>query len=108
MSTISPTRIGGQDRPRRRRRWPLLAGLVLVLAAAAAALRSVSERVDRTTFTAAGADELVVAVHAGRIELVPSPDGHIQVTTTRSSAPWGSPAAPWTSGSPSRPGRGSG
>ncbi|HEX8133603.1 MAG TPA: hypothetical protein VF880_09265 [Actinomycetes bacterium] len=96
MSTISPTRIEGQDRPRRRRRWPLLAGLVLVLAAAlaaaAAALHSVSERVDRTTFTAAGAHELVVAVHAGRIELVPSPDGRIQVTTIRHWSVW-APAA---------------
>ncbi len=96
MSTISPTRIEGQDRPRRRRRWPLLAGLVLVLAAAlaaaVAALHSVSERVDRTTFTAAGAHELVMAVHAGRIELVPSPDGRIQVTTIRHWSVW-APAA---------------
>jgi len=79
MSTISPTRIESQDRPHPRRRWPLLAGLVLVLAAAlaaaAAALHSVSERVDRTTFTAAGVHELVVAVHAGRIELAPAPTG---------------------------------
>jgi hypothetical protein len=92
MSTISPTRIEGQDRPRRRRRWPLLASLVLVLAAAlaagAAALHSVSDRVDRTAFTATGAHELVVAVHAGRVELVPSPDGRIQVTTTRRWSVW--------------------
>jgi hypothetical protein len=96
MSTISPTRIEGQDRPRRRRRWPLLAGLVLVLAAAlaaaAAALHSVGERSDRTSPTAAGVQELVIGVHAGRIELVPSPDGRVQVTTIRHWSAW-APAA---------------
>ncbi len=56
------------------------------LAAAAAALHSVSERVDRTIFTAAGAHELVVVVHAGRIELAPSPDGRIQVATDLAAA----------------------
>jgi hypothetical protein len=92
MPTISPPQTDTQDCPRRGRRWPLLVGLMLVLlaalAVAAAALHSVSERVDRTGFTAAGVQQLVVAVHAGRIELVPSPYGRIQVTTTRRWSVW--------------------
>jgi hypothetical protein len=92
MSTISPTRTDSPDRPRRGRRWPLLAGLVLALAAAlaaaAAALHGAGGRQDTTSFDAAGAADLVVAVHAGRIELVPSPDGRILVTTTRRWSVW--------------------
>jgi hypothetical protein len=92
MSTRSPTRTDSQDPPRRRRRWPLLAGLVLLLlgtlAAAAAALHRVGGRDDTTSFTAAGDRKLVVTVHAGRIELVPSPDGRIHVTTTRHWSLW--------------------
>jgi hypothetical protein len=92
MSTRSPTRTDSQDPPRRRR-WPLLTGLaLLLLAAAAAALHSVGGRDDTTSFTAGGARELVVTVHAGRIELVPSPDGRIYVTTTRRWSLW-APAA---------------
>jgi hypothetical protein len=88
MSTRSPTRTDSQDPPRRRR-WPLLTGLaLLLLAAAAAALHSVGGRDDTTSFTAGGARELVVTVHAGRIELVPSPDGRIYVTTTRRWSLW--------------------
>jgi hypothetical protein len=96
MSTISPTRIDPQDRPPRGRRWPLLVGLLVVLlaglTAAAAVLHSVSEREDRIGFTATGVQKLVVAIHAGRVELVPSPDGRVQVTTTRHWSVW-APAA---------------
>jgi hypothetical protein len=78
--------------PRHRRRWPLLTSLALLLlaalTAAAAALHSIGGRDDTTSFTAAGAHELVVTVHAGRIELVPSPDSRIQVTTTRRWSLW--------------------
>jgi hypothetical protein len=85
MSTRSPTRTDSQDPP--------LTGLaLLLLAAAAAALHSVGGRDDTTSFTAGGARELVVTVHAGRIELVPSPDGRIYVTTTRRWSLW-APAA---------------
>jgi hypothetical protein len=91
MSTRSPTRTDSQDPPRRHRRWPLLTSLALLLlatlAAAAAALHSAGGRDDTTSFTA-GARELVVTVHAGRIELVPSPDGRIHVTTTRRWSLW--------------------
>lgn len=96
MSTISPARTNPQDRPPRGRRWPLLVGLLVVLlaglTAAAAALHSVSEREDRIGFTATGVQKLVVAIHAGRVELVPSPDGRVQVTTTRHWSVW-APAA---------------
>ena len=91
MSTRSPTRPDSQAPPPRRR-WPLLTSLALLLlatlAAAAAALHSVGGRDDATSFTAAGTRELVVTVHAGRIELVPSPDGRIHVTTTRRWSLW--------------------
>ena len=96
MSTFSPTRIDPQDRPPRGRRWALLVGLLVVLlaglTAAAAVLHSVSEREDRIGFTATGVQKLVVAIHAGRVELVPSPDGRVQVTTTRHWSVW-APAA---------------
>jgi hypothetical protein len=96
MSTRSPTRTDPQDRPPRGHRWPLVASLVLALlaglAAAAAVLHSVSEREDRIGFTATGVQKLVVAIHAGRVELVPSPDGRAQVTTTRHWSVW-APAA---------------
>jgi hypothetical protein len=93
MSTISPTRTDTQDRPPRGRRWPLVVSLVLVLlaalaAAAAAAVHGVGGREDTTGFTAAGAHQLVIAVHAGRIELVGSPDGTVRVTTTRRWSLW--------------------
>jgi len=92
MSTLSPTRTDPQDGPPRGRRWPLLVGLLVVLlaalAAAAAVLHSVSEREDRIGFTATGVQKLVVAIHAGRVELVPSPDGRVQVTTTRHWSVW--------------------
>ena len=82
MSTISPSRTVPQDHPGRRRRWPLLVGLLLVLLAAltadAAVLHSVREREDRIGFTATGVHELVIGVHAGRVELAPSPDGHVR------------------------------
>jgi hypothetical protein len=94
MSTVSPSRTTPQDRPRRRR-WPLPASvlaLLVALAAAAAGLHSVSERTDTTSLTAAGVQELVIGVHAGRIELVPSPDARVQVTTTRHWSVW-APAA---------------
>jgi hypothetical protein len=91
MSTISPSRTTPQDRPHRHR-WPLLAGVLLVLlvalAVAVAALHSVSGREDQTSLTAAGVQELVIGVHAGRIELVPSPDGTVEVTTTRHWSLW--------------------
>jgi hypothetical protein len=81
------------DRPHRRHIWPLLVGLVLALLAAlaAAVLYSVGGREDRTSFTAAGARELVVAVHAGHIELVPCRDGRMQVTTSRRWSVWAPP-----------------
>jgi hypothetical protein len=44
------------------------------------------------TFTAAGIRELVVKVHAGRIELTPSPTGTVQVTTTRRWSLWTPPS----------------
>jgi hypothetical protein len=96
MSTTSPARTDPQDRPPRGRRWPLLVGLLVVvlaaLVAAAAVLHSVREREDRIGFTATGVQKLVVAIHAGRVELIPSPDGRIQVTTTRHWSVW-APAA---------------
>jgi hypothetical protein len=92
MSTRSPTRTDRHDPPRRQRRWPLLTMLALVLlaalAAAAVAPHNLGGREDTTSFTAAGARELVVTVHAGRIELAPSPDGRIHVTTTRRWSLW--------------------
>jgi hypothetical protein len=91
MPTISPPRTDTQDGPRRGRRWPLLAGLVLVavaLAGAAAALHSVGGRDETTSFTATGVRELVVHHRAGRISLVPSPDGSVRVTTTRRWSLW--------------------
>jgi hypothetical protein len=91
MSTRSPTRTDNQDPPPRHRRWPLLTSLALLLlatlAAAAAALHSVGGRDDTTSFTES-TRELVVTVHAGRIELVPSRDGRIHVTTTRRWSLW--------------------
>jgi hypothetical protein len=81
-----------QDRPPRGRRWPLLVGLLVVLlaglTAAAALLHRVSQREDRIGFTATGIHQLVIGLHAGRVELVPSPDGRIQVTTTRHWSVW--------------------
>jgi hypothetical protein len=92
MSTRSPTRTDSHDPPRRRRRWPLLTSLALLLlatlAAAAAALHSIGGRDDSTSFTAESARELVVTVHAGHIQLVPSPNGRIHVTTTRRWSLW--------------------
>ena len=137
MSTISPTRTDTQDPPPRGRRWPLVVSLVLMLlaglVAATAALHSLGGRQYTTGFTATGAHQLVIAVHTGRIQLVGSPDGTVRVTTTRRWSLWaprtrhtvtdgiltvtgdcpplgrlGPPAAPSTSGSASRPGRGSG
>jgi hypothetical protein len=91
MPTISSPRTDTKDGPRRGRRWPLLAGLVLVavaLAGAAAALHSVGGRDETTSFTATGVRELVVHHRAGRISLVPSPDGSVRVTTTRRWSLW--------------------
>jgi hypothetical protein len=92
MSTISQTQTERQERPHRRRRWPLLLSLVLVLlvvlATTMAALHSVGGRDDKTSFTATGVRELVIGVHAGQIELLPSRDGRIQVTTTRRWSVW--------------------
>jgi hypothetical protein len=91
MSTISPSQADPRDFPRRRRGKRLLLGLILALlalAAAAAALHSVDSRQDSTTFRAAQAHELVIDLHAGRIELASSPDDIPQVTTTRHWSVW--------------------
>jgi hypothetical protein len=92
MSTISPPQPGTRGRPGRTRRL-LLVGLVLLLAltAAAAALHAVGGRKDRTSVTAVGVHELVIGVHAGRIELIPSPDGRVQVSTIRHWSVWAPP-----------------
>ena len=92
MSTLGPSHANAQVRPRRGRRL-LLGGLILLLAlaAAAAALHAVNGRDDTTTFTATGVHELVVRVHTGRIELTPSRDGTVQVTTTRRWSIWAPP-----------------
>jgi hypothetical protein len=93
MSTINPSQVGGRVHPRRTRQL-ILVGLILLLAlaVAAATLHSVNGRDDTMTFTAAGISELVVKVHAGRIELTPSPTGTVQVTTTRRWSLWTPPS----------------
>jgi hypothetical protein len=93
MSTINSSQAGGWVHPRRTRQL-ILVGLILLLAlaVAAATLHSVSGRNDTMTFTAAGIRELVVKVHAGRIELIPSLTGTVQVTTTRRWSLWTPPS----------------
>ena len=53
-----------------------------------ASSHSVSGHTDRTSLTVTGVQKLVVGVHAGRIQLVPSPDGRVRVTTTRHWSVW--------------------
>jgi len=84
MSTLSPSHANARVHPRRGRLL-LLVGLIILLAltAAAAALHAINGRDDTTAFAATGVHELVVKVHASRIELTPSLDSTLQVTTTR-------------------------
>ena len=84
MSTLSPSHANARVHPRRGRLL-LLVGLIILLAltAAAAALHAINGRDDTTSFAATGVHEFVIRIHAGRIELTPSLDSTLQVTTTR-------------------------
>jgi hypothetical protein len=77
MSTLSPSHANAQVHPRRGRLLFLI-GLILLLAlTAAAALHAINCRDYTTAFAATGVHELVVKVHAGRIETgIAWLDGH--------------------------------